>query len=370
MVPGGASTYTYSNSSSVVTPTTDATYTVTGTSAEGCVSSTGAVSSVTVNALPVIVSESGSVTVCGDATGTFSVVANNTDTYAWVYSYNSGPETLIDGTYNETGFNTALMQIPTLESEGWDGWDITCILTSAEGCTVASAPKLITVNPLPTFSVNSGVVCAGASFTMVPSGTLTYSYSNGSDVVVPASTDEYTVTGTDANGCSNTAISSVTVNMLPSVSAVSNNTLLCVGETATLSVSGASSYTWSTAENMTDIAVSPTVQTTYTVMGTDGNGCVGTTMITQNTDLCTGLAQIAGISNEINVYPNPSNGIFNIHISTGYNITILDVLGKVIYTEQLQGGTYTINLSHYANGLYILKAESNGVSKTVRLVKH
>ncbi|MBK8366505.1 MAG: hypothetical protein IPL10_03530 [Bacteroidetes bacterium] len=103
----------------------------------------------------------------------------------------------------------------------------------------------------------------------------------------------YTVTGTDLNGCENTAVTSVTVNALPSIMATTNNTLLCTGETATLSVMGANTYTWSTTENTSDIVVSPTVQTTYTVDGTDANGCSNTTTITQDVSLCTGVATLS-----------------------------------------------------------------------------
>jgi len=122
MVPSGATTYTYSNGTDVVMPTSDATYSVSGTDANGCVSATDAVSSVTVNMLP-------------------------------------------------------------------------------------------------TISVNSGAVCAGQSFTMVPTGATSYTYSNGSYIVTPTADATYSVSGTDANGCvSNVdAVSSVTVNALPMV---------------------------------------------------------------------------------------------------------------------------------------------------------
>ncbi|MBK6986708.1 MAG: hypothetical protein IPH32_19105 [Bacteroidetes bacterium] len=42
---------------------------------------------------------------------------------------------------------------------------------------------------------------------------------------------------------------------------------MCVGQTATLSANGASTYTWSTSETINSISVSPTVSTTYTLTG-------------------------------------------------------------------------------------------------------
>lgn len=343
IIASGASTYTSvpSLAGPVVTPTATTSYSITGTDANGCVSSNTAVSTVTVNALPTISVNSGAICV-GQS---FTMIPTGASTY----TYSSGTDIvapIADATYSVSG-------------------------TDANGCVSSvDAVSSVTVNALPTISVNSGAICAGQSFTMIPSGAATYTYSNGSDVVMPTSDASYTVTGADENGCENNAVSTITVNALPNITASTNNTLLCVGQTATLTANGATSYTWSTTENTTDIVISPTVQTTYTVMGTDVNGCGGETTITQDIDLCTSIGEFADITNEFSVSPNPSNGIFNIHVTTGYNITVLDVLGKVIYSEQLQCGTYTVNLNQYANGLYILKAESNTGSKTIRLVKH
>jgi hypothetical protein len=246
----------------------------------------------------------------------------------------------------------------------------------SNGCT-GTAVSTVTVNPLPTVSASSTntMLCAGESATLTASGTATsYSWSTAETtatiVVSPTGQTTYTVTGTDGNGCSGTAVSAVTVNPLPTVSASSTNTLLCTGESATLTVSGtATSYSWSTAETTASIVVSPTSQTTYTVTGVDGNGCSDMATVTEDVSTCTGIATHV-LTNELAVYPNPSNGTFNINVSTTYNVTVSDVLGKVVYSAKLENGTYVIDLSSYSNGLYILKAESNGQSKTTRLVKN
>lgn len=368
MVPGGASTYTFSSGTDVVTPTADMTYSVSGTDANGCVSGADAVSSVTVHPLPVIISETGDVTVCGDASGTFSLVASNTDSYSWQYSLNSGSPNTIDGTYGETGYTTAVMQIPTLESEGWDGYDIECVLTSVEGCTVVSAPKFITVNPLPTISVNSGAICAGSSFTMVPTGATTYTYSGGSDVVMPTSDASYTVTGSDANGCENNAVSTVTVNALPNVTASTSNTLLCVGQTATLSVSGATTYTWNTTENTASIAVSPTVQTTYTANGTDANGCSNNTTVTQDVSACTGIATLSNDAS-INVYPNPNNGLFVIELTSTSKVTVMNALGEIVIAETFEAGKNSVNINNESAGVYFVKVMTNNKQQIIKMIK-
>jgi gliding motility-associated-like protein len=85
------------------------------------------------------------------------------------------------------------------------------------------------------------------------------------------------VTGTDGNGCVNTATKSITVNALPTVTATStpSSGAVCIGDNATLNGSGASSYTWSGGIT-NGTAFAPTTTTSYTVTGTDANGCVNT----------------------------------------------------------------------------------------------
>ncbi|MCX7743391.1 MAG: T9SS type A sorting domain-containing protein, partial [Flavobacteriales bacterium] len=96
----------------------------------------------------------------------------------------------------------------------------------------------------------------------------------------PSATTTYTVTGTAANGCTNTASVTITVNPLPSVSAnASPGTTVCAGSSVTLSGSGASSYSWSGGVS-NGVPFTPSATTTYTVTGTDANGCTNTTSLT------------------------------------------------------------------------------------------
>lgn len=53
----------------------------------------------------------------------------------------------------------------------------------------------------------------------------------------------------------------------------SNNVSLCTGSSATLSATGATSYTWSTSSNLSSIVVNPTSNTQYTITGTINNVC-------------------------------------------------------------------------------------------------
>jgi hypothetical protein len=346
MVPTGADTYTYSNGSSIATPTANATYSVSGTNTlTGCVSNVDAESNVTVNALPVVSVSSGSI--C--AGQSYTIIANGASTYTSVPSI-AGPVVTPTATtdYSITG-------------------------TDANGCVTANAVvSSVTVNALPTISVNSGAICAGQSFTMAPSGAVTYTYSNGSSIATPTANSTYSVSGTDANGCvSNVdAVSSVTVNSLPTVSAVTNNTLLCTGETATLTASGtATTYTWSTTDNTTTVAVSPTVQTTYTVNGTDANGCVNSTTVTQDVSLCTGIVTLSNSNASVNVYPNPNNGLFVLELTTTSKVIVTNALGQVVIAEKFEAGKHNLDIRKEATGVYFVKVIENNNQQIIKVVK-
>ena len=245
----------------------------------------------------------------------------------------------------------------------------------ASTCSVSAtrAAITVTVNATPIVSVNSGSICSGSSFTINPSGANTYTISGGSTIVTPTTNTSYNVTGTSAQGCvsSNTAMSSVTVNTLPNVTAITNNTLLCTGQTATLTASGASTYLWNTSATTSVIAASPTVQTTYTVTGTDANGCVNSSTVTQNVSLCTGInSQIANQNSQIVLYPNPSNGIFTISgIEQNTSISIYNAIGELVKSIQSTDNNTTIDLPDYSNGIYFIKVKNNNADVIQKIIK-
>ena len=338
--PSGANTYSIQGGSIVVSPSSNATYTVVG-STNGCLSNVVS-SSVTVNTLPTISVNSGAI--CSGQS--FTIVPSGANTY----TYSSGTDVVSptsNSTYSISG-------------------------TDANGCVSnVDAISSVTVNALPTINVNSGAICSGQSFTMVPSGASTYTYSSGTNVVSPTSDATYTVSGTDANGCvSNVdAVSSVTVNALPTLMTTTTNTLLCTGETATLSVMGASTYTWSTTEITSDIAVTPTVQTTYTVDGTDANGCSSTTTITQDVSLCTGVVSLSNNKASVNVYPNPSNGLYVIEVATLSKVTVTNAMGQIILSETFEAGQYNIDIHNEAKGVYYVKVVENNKQEVIKVIK-
>lgn len=283
----------------------------------------------------------------------------------------------------------------------------------------------------PTVTANSGTICAGQSFTINPSGATSFSYTGGSAVVTPTTTTSYTVTGFDTPGCNGTAVSTVSVTALPTLTV--NSGQICAGESFTITPTGAATFTISDGNNS---VVSPTTTTNYTVTGTSAEGCENSTVntvtvnplpiITVNSGtICAGQGftispsgassyTISGGSSTIfpttsgtytvtgtsaegcsgnssavstvvvevctsieslvantaaSIYPNPFKNSFTIEVSGKTKFIITDVYGKAIIESAIEIGNYNVDLSNYASGIYFVELQNANSNKTVKLIK-
>ena len=128
--------------------------------------------------------------------------------------------------------------------------------------------------PTPTITGNTSL-CEGETTTLTANGGVTYAWSNAStnNSISVSQSGVYTVTATNAEGCSAPASVTVTVTPLPNVNIGGNNSF-CQGDNVTLTATGANTYVWSNASSNASITVSNAG--TYTVTGTDANGCTNT----------------------------------------------------------------------------------------------
>jgi hypothetical protein len=132
-------------------------------------------------------------------------------------------------------------------------------------------------------------------------------------------------------GCSSPRIPVIfTVTPSASVTAMASNTAVCLGNSSTLTASGAPSYTWNPG-NLTGsvVVVSPTVATTYTVLGGSGT--------------CTGSAVQA-----LTVNPSPA-----ISISPSQSICA-GVVGVITLTTSSAGNTFTWNPGNSNNTTIVI----------------
>lgn len=234
------------------------------------------------------------------------------------------------------------------------------------------APNTVTVTPAGTVTT-----CAGTPATLTATGAFTYTWSTGSTgsvtVQSPTATTNYSVVG-QSGSCYGMALKTVSVNPVPPVSAFSSTNNLCIGQSAVLTGSGAVSFTWmpSGSSGMT-ISVSPTVNTTYTIMGTGANGCTNTAVFTQSVQSCsTGMQQLSN-TGDFNIYPNPTSGAFTVEMNTISNSSKLEIynaVGQLIWNTDLNTYSTRINTDQMSTGIYIVRIkEGNSVVNTFKLIK-
>ncbi|CAN5768153.1 hypothetical protein BH10BAC2_BH10BAC2_31150 [soil metagenome] len=166
--------------------------------------------------------------------------------------------------------------------------------TNASGCTSpASAATLVTVNPLPakpTISTNSSTTfCQGGNVVLTSSAASGNVWSNGATTksITVNTSGNYSVTATNANGCTSaaSAATAVTVNPLPAKPTISANgsTTFCQGGSVTLTSSIAAGNVWSNGATTQSITVN--TSGSYSITRTNANGCSVTstaTIITVN----------------------------------------------------------------------------------------
>lgn len=150
--------------------------------------------------------------------------------------------------------------------------------------------------------------------------------------------------------------------------AVSGNTLMCSGTSQTLTANGANSYTWSTGPVSSSIAISPTVNTTYTLTGLNQANCLTSLAYTQSVSACTGVNEL---KNEITItlYPNPAKGQFIVEgLETGSIVEMFNSNGQLIWTSKVSFEKTKINIEGYNAGVYVVRILSGNESAIHRLI--
>lgn len=257
----GANTYTWNpgaitGSIAVVSPTATTNYTVFGRNSTGCSSTNSIqiiVSTASVNAT------SNPTDLCSSLSATLS--ASGANTYTWE------PGTVSGSTISVSPASTTIYTVNATNVDG-------CSATSTLNLIVGTAPSL-------SLSASSTTVCSASSVTLNVSGANTYTWNPGAItnsvlVVNPTSTGIYSVTGQNLSGCRTTSTIQINVSPDLTVTAVSSPTLLCSGNVATLTATGANSYTWNPGNMIGSThTVNPIVSTVYTISATNTLGCVG-----------------------------------------------------------------------------------------------
>ncbi len=314
-------TYTWSTGANtqsiVVSPTVPTSYSVTGISAAGCAAVNTATSyPYTMLAKPTVNISTGTPTICSGSNATLT--ASGASTYTW----------------STGGTGTSISVSPTVTAI------YTATGTAVSGCTNTKTLSLNVVTA-PTVSVNNYTICSGGTATLIATGATTYSWNTSattsSILVTPAITTNYTVTGTNGGVCSNTRTLSVTVGSALSILITPSTPTICVGNSGTITASGATSYTWNTGSNATSIVISPTTTTNYTVTGTSGS-CNGTNTISIAVSANPTVAAVSSSS----LICTGSSATLSATGATSYNWNPGSLSGTSVVVSPTTSVTYTV----------------------------
>ncbi len=164
------------------------------------------------------------------------------------------------------------------------GGNYTVSLQNSSGCRGTSAIHTVTALTRPTATISSAAtqVCPNDSLQLSAPAGNTYLWSNGAttqNVSVPAGT--YTVTVTASNGCSaKSSALAITNYTAPAPTITPSGTVTIVqGDSAHLTASGGTTFTWSNAHTGNSVYV--TASGTYTVSTVTTNGCITTSVPVQ-----------------------------------------------------------------------------------------
>ena len=329
-------------------------YTVVGTDALGCESST--LIPVLTNTLPILGVTPSNATVCSKSNAT--LVAIGAGSYTWSAGASNGATVVVTPTVNTT---------------------YTVFGASTTNGCVGSKTVAVTTKTLPviTISPSSPSVCVGSLLTLTASGPAnTYTWSTGdlanSTVVSPIVATTYTVTGKVIQGCAGTQTILVGVNQLPLITLSPASPTICTKETDVITLTGASSYTLFPGNTVGSgsFTVSPNNTTTYSVTGVDANGCVNTNSTSITVSKCTGIAQNSAVSDFISVFPNPSTGLITTQF--GFEgvkeIVIVNSVGALITSSTTESNTESFDLSNFAKGIYFVRISTKGTTNNYKIV--
>ncbi|MGQ9846883.1 MAG: T9SS type B sorting domain-containing protein [Bacteroidales bacterium] len=292
------------------------TYTVTVSDAKNC---TSVLSTFLSNDTPTVnITYNGNTTFCqGDSLMLYATNGNQY-TFDW---YKSGLS---------LGVN-----VPVIAASESGNYNV--VVTNASGCKGYSDTITITVNPKPNITINasSNFICEGTPVLLTATGASTYVWSNGSttnpQTLTPAATSVYSVTGTDANGCSNVAHKTIIVNTYPVVTGVVTDETCSAGTGAIdITVTGGQApYTFSWSNSLTSEDITNVNAGTYTVSVTSAANCTTTYSATVN--------PYTAMSANINTH---TLVLFCSSVANG-EAHVIAINGKQPYTYQWSNGVTT-----------------------------
>jgi uncharacterized delta-60 repeat protein len=250
------------------------------------------------------------------------------------------------------------------------------IITDTNTCN-SQSQVTVTVygNPIINAGADTGF-CQSTSIQMCATGGVTYAWAPNfgvSDTTIacpafgPTSSVTYTVTGTDANGCSSNDTVTLSLYPPPSVPVISQSL-------SVLTSTSAFSYQWfynsSPINGATSQSYTATQNGTYYVQIADSNGCTAFSSTYSINDV--GVEEQV-TSGSLKLYPNPNSGNFIVESTTelsGSTLKIVSVTGQTVFEETISHSGFTHSVAAVLNsGSYIVSVTSvAGEVRNIRII--
>jgi hypothetical protein len=150
--------------------------------------------------------------------------------------------------------------------------------------------------------------------------------------------------------------------------ASSTRTNICKGENTVLNASGAASYSWIapsgggtlSGSNTSALTTTPGIATqlTYSVTGTNANGCKSMASINVRVQTCNSIGETQSAVKPV-IYPNPSDGEFTLIGVADGQYTIVDATGRQVRRIEISyENSYRAVVSGLSPGIYFLHCGS------------
>ena len=263
-------------------------------------------------------------------------------------------------------------------------YDIVVIVSGVGGYKMYDTINVIVEKPVILLG-NDTVVCYGTSILLdAGTGFNTYSWSNSAttqttiSAPAPSGNTNYYVNAVTDLGCVATDTISVNVNTQVVVDLGVDTTFFdSVKQDVSYTLDagpGFVSYLWSTGDTTQTIVVDSLNDGTISVTVTNNAGCIGTDEVIVNFVL--GVNSSFEVST-LTMYPNPATDQITIDVTNFsaldvINVTIVDITGKIVMVEKLEGlgnsFNETYDVSSFATGTYFVQFEANGEVVTRQFV--
>lgn len=260
------------------------------------------------------------------------VVGWNTHNFPTPYEWDGTSNLLVDVCYTldvtPPYTNNPIMSATTLTYNAtiYNYSDVTPMCGTATGITTMNRPDV-------KFENCAAQNPSSYTFSWSPSAGLSNT-NNDTTIATPTSATIYTVS--ISNGvCS--SISTATINVFPNptISPAANPSPLCYGQTTTLTANGANTYTWiapyytttTTIGTGSNVIITPTASTTYTIFAIDSNNCPGNSVlsVTVNptpTVFASGTSPTVCAGNSVSLFAFGADTYTWSNGSTGYGISV------------------------------------------------